>query len=190
MTHVNCRLTAKNRDQLQNPTLGNRVWATFTVTLDVDGQLVGGSSSFDPGRKKKSWCLWPQSHATSDANSMTTHSVSVKQSCSTLVLRMLSIFSFASVTASFVPVTLMCGSVQKHPTFLTPVTDINLYVNCTYPRLSDRSQGEPAGTGYTRSSAIAEGPRDASCQLKSCQLPRNSAETTCTTSPEPSISCR
>jgi len=29
----------------------------------------------------------------------------------------------------------------------------------------------------TRSSAIAEGPRDASCKLKSCQLPRNSAET-------------
>jgi len=29
----------------------------------------------------------------------------------------------------------------------------------------------------TRSSAIAEGLRDASCQLKSCQLPRNSAET-------------
>jgi len=39
-------------------------------------------------------------------------------------------------------------------------------------------------TVATRSSAIAEGPRDASCQLKSCQLPRNSAETTCTTSPE------
>jgi len=35
----------------------------------------------------------------------------------------------------------------------------------------------------TRSLAIAEGPRDASCQLKSCQLARNSAETTCT-SPE------
>ena len=31
---------------------------------------------------------------------------------------------------------------------------------------------------------IAEGPSDASCQLKSCQLPCNSAETTCTTSPE------
>jgi len=41
----------------------------------------------------------------------------------------------------------------------------------------------------TRSTAIAEGPRDASSQLKSCQLPRNSAETTCTTSPEPSSSC-
>ena len=36
----------------------------------------------------------------------------------------------------------------------------------------------------TISSAIAEGPRDASCQLKSCQLPRNSSEITCTTSPE------
>ena len=36
----------------------------------------------------------------------------------------------------------------------------------------------------TRSAAIAKGPRDASCQLKSCQLPRNSAETTCMTSPE------
>jgi len=30
----------------------------------------------------------------------------------------------------------------------------------------------------TRSRAIAEGPRGASCQLKSCQLPRDSAETT------------
>ena len=30
MTHITCRLTAKCRDQLRNPTLGNRVWATFT----------------------------------------------------------------------------------------------------------------------------------------------------------------
>jgi len=29
MTLVTCRLTAKNRDQLRNPTLGNRVWATL-----------------------------------------------------------------------------------------------------------------------------------------------------------------
>jgi len=36
----------------------------------------------------------------------------------------------------------------------------------------------------TRGSAIAEGLRDASCQLKSCQLPCNSAETTYTTSPD------
>jgi len=31
--HVTSRLTAKNRDQLQNPTLGSRVWTTFTFTL-------------------------------------------------------------------------------------------------------------------------------------------------------------
>ena len=30
MTHVTCRLTAKNRDQPRNPTLGNGAWATFT----------------------------------------------------------------------------------------------------------------------------------------------------------------
>ena len=30
MIHLTCRLTAKNRDQLHDPTLGNRVWATFT----------------------------------------------------------------------------------------------------------------------------------------------------------------
>ena len=29
MTDVTCRMTVKNRDQLRNPTLGNRVWAAF-----------------------------------------------------------------------------------------------------------------------------------------------------------------
>ena len=33
MTHVTCWLTAKNRDQFRNATLGNRVWATFTFCL-------------------------------------------------------------------------------------------------------------------------------------------------------------
>jgi len=31
MTYATYRLTAKNRDQLRNPTLGNRVWATFLL---------------------------------------------------------------------------------------------------------------------------------------------------------------
>ena len=31
MTHITCRLTTKNRDQLRNPTLGNRVWPTFLL---------------------------------------------------------------------------------------------------------------------------------------------------------------
>ena len=35
MTHVTCTLTAKNRDQLRNPTVGNRVWASFTFTLFI-----------------------------------------------------------------------------------------------------------------------------------------------------------
>jgi len=33
MTHVTCRLTVKNWDQLRNPTLSNRVWATFFTRL-------------------------------------------------------------------------------------------------------------------------------------------------------------
>jgi len=36
MTHVTSRLIAKNRDQLWNPTLGNRVWATFTFTFSFN----------------------------------------------------------------------------------------------------------------------------------------------------------
>ena len=53
------------------------------------------------------------------------------------------------------------------------------------PRLSVcSSKPFEAARIQSRSSAIAEGPRDASCQLKSCQLPRNSAETTYTTSPD------
>ena len=31
VTHVTCRLTANNRDQLRNPVLGNRVWANFFI---------------------------------------------------------------------------------------------------------------------------------------------------------------
>jgi len=55
MTHVTCRLIAKNWDQLWNPMLDNRVWATFTfsgmtvfallLTLSAECQqpLVAGS---------------------------------------------------------------------------------------------------------------------------------------------------
>ena len=35
MTLATCWLTAKNRDQLRNRTLGNRVWATFTSTFKI-----------------------------------------------------------------------------------------------------------------------------------------------------------
>ena len=46
------------------------------------------------------------------------------------------------------------------------------------------SRLQPFSRTKTRSSAIAEATRDASCQLKSCQLPLNGAETTYTTSPD------
>ena len=35
MTPITCRLNAKNRDQLWNPTLVNRVWAAFSFTFTV-----------------------------------------------------------------------------------------------------------------------------------------------------------
>ena len=54
---------------------------------------------------------------------------------------------------------------------------------CLNPFLPHNKHCQSSKTVTTRSSAIAERPRDASCQLKSCQLPRNSAETTYTTSP-------
>jgi len=40
VTHVTCRLTAKNRDQLRNPTLGNLVWATFTFYRSEYGKCA------------------------------------------------------------------------------------------------------------------------------------------------------
>jgi len=42
MTHVTGRLTARNRDQLRNPTLGNRVWATFTFIFLLLREGMGG----------------------------------------------------------------------------------------------------------------------------------------------------
>ena len=47
MTHVTCRLTAKNRDQLWNPTLGNRVWATFTFFTVVASHCYDDSDGDD-----------------------------------------------------------------------------------------------------------------------------------------------
>ena len=45
MTYVTCRLTAKNRDQLRNPTLSNRVRATSTF-FTVLTRVVASTQSF------------------------------------------------------------------------------------------------------------------------------------------------
>ena len=44
MTHVTCRLTAKTRDHLRNPMLGNRVWATITFFMELHGVTFGDST--------------------------------------------------------------------------------------------------------------------------------------------------
>jgi len=46
MTHITCRLTAKNRDQLRNRTLGNRVWATFLYRSACIGQNLLTTGGF------------------------------------------------------------------------------------------------------------------------------------------------
>ena len=71
MIHVTCRPTAKNRDQLRNPMLGNRVWATFLLSVkfrDAGVELVNeyapylssSSSSWNIGRQafSISVCRW------------------------------------------------------------------------------------------------------------------------------------
>ena len=45
MTHVTYRLTAKNRDQLRDPTLGNRVWAIFTFLNLIRGRCPVGEGA-------------------------------------------------------------------------------------------------------------------------------------------------
>ena len=67
MTHVTCRLTAKNWDQLRNPTLGNRVLATFLIILLCSRRRVRAFSdtairpSFD--RLSVPWRSCPRSAA-------------------------------------------------------------------------------------------------------------------------------
>jgi len=49
MTYVTCRLTAKYRDQLRNPTLGNRVCATF-LPFTSNGEGRGRDGRVGEGR--------------------------------------------------------------------------------------------------------------------------------------------
>jgi len=77
MTHVTCRLTVKNRDQLRNPALGNRVRATFTFTYSL--ALVVLAAACPEGTYKnftapgdQSTCLeCPDPHQTSPEGSAT-----------------------------------------------------------------------------------------------------------------------
>ena len=57
MTHVTCRLTAKNRDQLRNPTLGNRVWASFTFFTQVSRHQKGNTNLDFTEARDSEWQL-------------------------------------------------------------------------------------------------------------------------------------
>ena len=65
MTHVTCRLTAKNRDQLQNPTLGNRVWATFTFL----------TSFYNCCSTQSETVVWPSANSTDQTKTVTLQQV-------------------------------------------------------------------------------------------------------------------
>jgi len=52
MTHITCRLTAENRDQLRNPTLGNRVWDTFAFLGPHNLSTGLGAPQRGPGPKR------------------------------------------------------------------------------------------------------------------------------------------
>jgi len=83
MTLVTCRLAAKNRDQLRNPTLSNRVWATFTYTFTLprlncccwcvagDGDVCGGVDqcwSHDSSAVNASLCYFPCTASTTTSS--------------------------------------------------------------------------------------------------------------------------
>jgi len=51
MTNVTCRLTAKNRNKLRNPTLGNRVWATFFNIVPCDLRETADRATWESGMK-------------------------------------------------------------------------------------------------------------------------------------------
>ena len=55
MTHVTCRLTANNQDQLRNSTLGNRVWATFTfyTVNDIYCRFASIDNNYTVSEKKQ-----------------------------------------------------------------------------------------------------------------------------------------
>jgi len=68
---------------------------------------------------------------------------------------------------------------QKSGSFFCLTVYIYLFIHIKSYTNYKTDRHRPTVRTMTRSAAIVEGQRDASCQLKSCQLPRNSAETTC-----------
>jgi len=58
MIHITCRLTAKNRDQLWNPMLGNRVWAIFYVETVYSGLSIKENFNVQYGDRTRQDNVW------------------------------------------------------------------------------------------------------------------------------------
>jgi len=58
MIHITCRLTAKNRDQLRNPMLGNRVWAIFYVETVYSGLSIKENFNVQYGDRTRQDNVW------------------------------------------------------------------------------------------------------------------------------------
>jgi len=66
MNHVTCQLTAKNRDHLRNPTLGNRVWAAFlpcTPTQRIAAISATGAGYTTCSTRQRWFSAWPSTGA-------------------------------------------------------------------------------------------------------------------------------
>ena len=77
MIHVTCRLNSKNRDQLRNHTLGNRVWATFFHRLQwfIHLGAYGLDREYGPYhvRSEADWTTAQSAARLRDVNALKTH---------------------------------------------------------------------------------------------------------------------
>ena len=98
MTHNTCRPTAKNRDQLRNPTIGNRVWATFFVDYsDTVTKTPQGT-----GRTSEAGCA--EAAGLSRLRCRATLAIIVTGQHSTDVYLFLTLHSFADTQQTIIPV--------------------------------------------------------------------------------------
>ena len=79
MTHITCRLTAKNWDQLRNPTLGNRVWATFyTCSWPTDRQTYTQATKQQAAYLHSEHALSPNNNTGSASNLKSDHTICIQ----------------------------------------------------------------------------------------------------------------
>ena len=193
MTHVTCRLTAKNRDQLRNPALGSRLWTTCTCSgrvvdagIPERQRVLSRAARRPPGRVQRATRGTGRLRVHRDRvgalrqrRAAARHRSSVRPAPVPLRVRPRRRLRHKSVALRFsLSLSLSLGSAVLLCSLAVLDPSAGLRWVLLMLQHQARSRNRPTATDETRSSAIAEGPRVASCQLKSCQLPHNSPETT------------